>query len=63
MVLEIKIWVLEKHELPEVAQEEVKNQNKPKFFKELDFVIRNLLIKSIAGANGFTHNFYKIFKE
>ena len=54
---------LEKCNFPKLNQEETKNLNRPIKSTEIETVIRNLPINKIPGPDGFTAEFYQIFRE
>ena len=54
---------LEKHNLPRLKQEEIENINRPITNTETETVIKNLPTKKSPGPNGFTGEFYQIFRE
>ena len=53
---------LEKHNLPKLNEEEAENLNRPITADEIEAVIKLPTHKS-PGAEGFTGEFYKAFKE
>ena len=54
---------LEKYNLPILSQEEAENMNRPIISMEIKTVIKNLPKNKHLGPDGFTAEFYKIFKE
>ena len=54
---------LEKHNLPRLNKEEIENMNTPITSTEIEAVIKNLPMKENSGSDGFTGEFYQIFKE
>ena len=55
--------LLEKHNLPRLNQEEIKNINRPITSTEIETVIKNLPTNKSPGPVGFTGKFYQIFRE
>ena len=54
---------LEKFNLPRLNQKEVEIMNNPITSTEIEAVIKNLLKNKSSGADGFTGEFYWIFRE
>ena len=54
---------LEKCKLPRLNQKEIENINGPITSTEIETVIKNLPINKSPGADGFTGEFYQIFRE
>ena len=54
---------LEKHNLLRLNQEEIENINRPITSTEIETVIKNLPTYKSPGPNGFTGEFYQIFKH
>ena len=54
---------LEKHNLPRLNQEEVENINRPITSTEIEIVMKNLPTNKSPGLDGFTGEFYQIFRE
>ena len=55
--------VLEKHNIPRLNQEEIENMNRPITSNEIETVIKNLATNKSSGPDGFTGEFYQIFRE
>ena len=54
---------LEMHNLPRLNQEETENMNRPITSTEIEIVIKNLPTNKSPGPDGFTGEFYQIFRE
>ena len=54
---------LEKYNLPRLNQEEIENRNRPMTSNEIETVIKNFPTNKIPGPDGFTGEFYQIFRE
>ena len=54
---------LEKHNLPRLNQEERENINRPITSTEIEIVTKNLPTNKSPGPDGFTGEFYQIFRE
>ena len=54
---------LEKYNFPKLNQEEIENLNRPITSMEIETVIRNLPANKSLGPDGFTAEFYQIFRE
>ena len=54
---------LEKHNLPRLNQEETENINRPIASTEIETVIKNILTNKNPRPDGFTSEFYQIFRE
>ena len=54
---------LEIYNLPKLNLEQIENLIRPITIKEIELVIKNILTKKSPGPNGFTGEFYKVFKE
>ena len=54
---------LERHNLLRLNQEEIENINRPVTSTEIETVIKNLPTKKSPGPDGFTGEFYQIFRE
>ena len=54
---------LEKDNFPKLNQEERENLNRPITSMEIETIIRNLPAIKSPGPDGFTAEFYQIFKE
>ena len=54
---------LERYNLPRLNQEEIENINRPITSTEIETVIKNLATNKSPGPDGFTGEFYQIFRE
>ena len=54
---------LERYNLPTLNQEETENMNRPITSNEMETVIKNLPTNKSPGPDGFTGEFYQIFRE
>ena len=54
---------LGKYNLPKLNQEEIENLNRLITSMDIETVIKNLLTNKSPGPDGFTGEFYQIFKE
>jgi len=54
---------LEKFNFPRLNQEEIENMNNPITSTETEAVIKNLPKNKSPGPDGFTGEFYQIFRE
>ena len=61
-VLEMDKFV-ERHHLPSLKHEKIENLNRTVTSKEIELVIRNLLMNKSPGTDGFTGAIYQTLKE
>ena len=61
--LEEKDKFLEKYNMPRLNQEEMENIKRPITSTEIETVIKNLPANKNPGPDGFTGEFYQIFRE
>ena len=54
---------LEKYNLPRLNQEDLENLNRPFGSMEIETIIKNLPKSKSPGWDGFTSEFYQLFKE
>ena len=54
---------LEKFNSPRLNQEEIKSMNNPVMSTEIEAVIKNLPKNKSPGPDGFTEEFYQIFRD
>ena len=54
---------LERYKLPSLNREEIENINRQSTSTEIETVIKNLPTKKSPGPDGFTGEFYQIFRE
>ena len=54
---------LERYNLPRLNQEKTENMNRPITSNETETVIKNLPTNKSPGPDGFTGEFYQIFRE
>ena len=54
---------LETYHLPRQKHEEIENLNRPIMTREIESVVKNLPTKKIPELDGFTGEFYQMFKE
>ena len=54
---------LEKYNFPKLNQEETENLNRPITRTEIDTVTRNIPANKIQGPDGFTAEFYQMFRQ
>ena len=54
---------LEMHNLPRLNQEEIEHMNRTITSTEIETVIKNLPTNKSLGPDGFTGEFYEIFRE
>ena len=54
---------LEKHSIPRSQQEEIENINRPITSTEVETVTKNLPTNKSPGSDGYTGEFYQIFRE
>ena len=54
---------LEEYNLPKLNQEKIENVNRPIRSMEIETVIKNIPINKSPGQDGFTGEFYQLFKK
>ena len=54
---------LERYNLPRLNQEQIENMNRPITSNEIETVVKNLPTNKSPGPDGFTGEFYQIFRE
>ena len=54
---------LDRHQIPKLNQDEINPLNSPITPKEIEAVIKSLPTKQSPGPDGFSAEFYQIFKE
>ena len=54
---------LENHKLPKLEMEEIENLNRPITREEIEAVIKNIPRHKSSGPDGFSGEFYQMFKE
>ena len=54
---------LKKYNLPKLNEEAAENLNRPLTADEIEGVVKNLPTHKTPGPDGFTGEFYKVFKE
>ena len=57
------LYIVEKHNLARLNQEEIENMNRPITSTEIGTVIKNLPTNKSPGPDGFTSEFYQTFRE
>ena len=60
---EMNKFLLEKHNLPRLNQEDIENINRPITSTEIETVIKNLPTNKSLGPDGFTGEFYHLEKS
>ena len=54
---------LDRYQIPKLNQDQINHLNSPITPKEIEAVIKSLPTKKIPGPDGFSAEFYQIFKE